>query len=319
MKTLAAIIVLLLACSASLGQTLHVITPDPNLPSEVFSGNVKVRPARIRPGTNPSVLVTIDDSDFFVQQQYIDFLNRMPDSPGFAFWNGQITNCKADAGCVDVMRVNTSAAFYLSIEFQQTGYLVERIYKASYGDAIGTSTFGGLHQLAVPIVRLDEFLPDTKQIGQNVIVNKPGWQDLLETNKQNFVAAFVTRARFTTAYPANMAASAFVDTLNQNAGSPLSPAKRDQLVNNLAAQTMSRADVLRAVAEDNSFSTAEFSRAFVLMQYFGYLRRDPNSGNDADHSGYDFWLRKLDQFKGNFNDAEMVKAFILSAEYRNRF
>ena len=79
------------------------------------------------------------------------------------------------------------------------------------------------------------------------------------------------------------------------------------------------ADVLRAIAEDSTFSTAEFSRAFVLMQYFGYLRRDPNSGNDSDHSGYDFWLRKLDQFNGNFNDAEMVKAFIRSAEYRNRF
>jgi len=57
----------------------------------------------------------------------------------------------------------------------------------------------------------------------------------------------------------------------------------------------------------------------VLMQYFGYLRRDPNQGPDTDFAGYDFWLNKLDRFNGNFVDAEMVKAFISSAEYRQRF
>ena len=57
----------------------------------------------------------------------------------------------------------------------------------------------------------------------------------------------------------------------------------------------------------------------MLMQYFGYLRRDPNQSPDTDFAGYDFWLNKLDRFNGNFVDAEMVKAFISSAEYRQRF
>jgi hypothetical protein len=79
-----------------------------------------------------------------------------------------------------------------------------------------------------------------------------------------------------------------------------------------------RATALRAVAEDADLRTAEFNRAFVLMQYFGYLRRNPNDAPDADFSGYNFWLNKLNSFGGNFVNAEMVKAFILSGEYRHR-
>jgi len=55
------------------------------------------------------------------------------------------------------------------------------------------------------------------------------------------------------------------------------------------------------------------------MQYFGYLRRDPNTGPDTNFDGYHFWLNKLNDFNGNFVNAEMVKAFILSGEYRKRF
>jgi hypothetical protein len=110
------------------GQTLRVVTSDPNLPSELFYGNVKVKPLRVRPGTNPPQIITIDDSDFYVQQQYVDFLNRMPDASGFAFWNSNITNCAGNQACIDVARVNVSGDFYLSIEFQDTGYMVERLY-----------------------------------------------------------------------------------------------------------------------------------------------------------------------------------------------
>jgi len=77
--------------------------------------------------------------------------------------------------------------------------------------------------------------------------------------------------------------------------------------------------VLRAVAENAVLITSEFNRAFVLTQYFGYLRRDPNAAPDTDFSGYNFWLNKLDMFNGDFAQAEMVKAFIESTEYRHRF
>jgi len=76
---------------------------------------------------------------------------------------------------------------------------------------------------------------------------------------------------------------------------------------------------LRRVAENPMLNQQEKNIAFVLMQYFGYLRRNPNDPQDSDYSGYDFWLTKLNQFNGNFVNADMVQAFIDSGEYRGRF
>jgi hypothetical protein len=76
---------------------------------------------------------------------------------------------------------------------------------------------------------------------------------------------------------------------------------------------------VRQVAEDPDLYNAEFNRAFVLTQYFGYMRRNPNDAPDVDYTGYDFWLTKLNQFNGDYIAAEMVKAFISSTEYRQRF
>ncbi|HYX28575.1 MAG TPA: M12 family metallo-peptidase [Pyrinomonadaceae bacterium] len=266
------------------------------------------------PANNP-----IDTTDYFVKQQYADFLNRPADAGGLAFWSNQINQCGADANCTSAQRVNTSGAFFLSIEFQQTGYLVERAYKTAFGDATGTSTFNGTHNLSVPIVRFNEFLADQQSIASGVIVNQGDWQTTLENNKVAFFNNFVQRQRFTNAYPSNMLPTDFVHTLNVNAGSPMSLAEETQEAAALAAGSKTRARVVRDVAEHQNLAKAELNRAFVLMQYFGYLRRNPNDPPDSDYTGYDFWLTKLNQFNGDFNAAEMVKAFITSSEYRKRF
>ena len=265
------------------------------------------------PGAN-----AIDDSSIFVRQHYHDFLNREPDAAGLAFWTNEIESCGTNATCREVKRINVSGAFFLSIEFQETGYLVERLYKSAYGDATGNSTFQSPHTLPVPIVRLNEFLADTQEIGRGVVVGQPGWEQQIENNKVAFIASFVQRQRFTNALGASSNAQ-FVDTLNANAGSPLSQGERDQLVADLNNSAKTRAQVLRAIAEHPGLVSAEFNRAFVLMQFFGYLRRNPDDPQDHDHSGYDFWLTKLNQFGGSFQNAEMVKAFITSDEYRHRF
>jgi len=262
---------------------------------------------------------SIDDAQNYVCQHYHDFLNRQPDAAGLQFWTNQITACGTDQACIETRRINVSASFFLSIEFQDTGYLVERIYKAAYGDAAGNSTFPSAHQLAVPVVRLNEFLSDTQEIGQGVIVGQGNWQQQIENNKQAFTASFIQRSRFTSAFPLSLTATQFVDLLNANAGNPLSSSERNQLVIDLSTSAKTRAQVLRAVAEDSDLNSAESNRAFVLMQYFGYLRRHPNDRPDSDHTGYDFWLTKLNQFNGNYINAEMVKAFITSIEYRQRF
>jgi uncharacterized repeat protein (TIGR01451 family) len=272
----------------------------------VFLGDAKEAVVRITDDdaaaspSNPA-----DASEFFVRQHYADFLNREPDAPGLQFWTNEIEQCGADAQCREVKRVNVSAAFFLSIEFQETGYLVYRLHQAAYGTG--------------EKLRLKTFLKDTREIGRNVVVGVTGWEDRLEANKRAFVDDFVTRPEFQWAYPLTMPPALVVDSLNANTGGSLTQTERDALAAGLASGSLTRAAVLRAVAENAAFSRRETNRAFVLMQYFGYLRRSPADPPDSDFSGWQFWLGKLDEFNGNYIQAEMVKAFISSDEYRKRF
>ena len=259
----------------------------------------------------------IDEAGYFVRQHYIDFLNREPDAPGLAHWSNEILQCGANPGCVEIKRINVSAAFYLSIEFQETGFLVYRLYKAANGDVTGFSDIDGHHSLPVPSVQFNEFLADSRRIGEGIVVGQPGWAEALEANKQKFIDEFLQRIRY--AGLTGLTPAKFVDTLNANAGNPMSAGERDQLVADLSFGIKTQAQVLRAVVEDVDLVNAEKNRAFVLMQYFGYLRRNPNENPDSDHTGYDHWLRKLNDFGGNFVNAEMVKAFLNATEYRERF
>ena len=236
----------------------------------------------------------IDSAGFFVRQHYLDFLGREPDESGFNFWSDQILACGSDAACVERRTINVSAAYFLSIEFQETGGLVDGLYRASYGRR--------------PMYA--EFMPDTSVVAQGVIVGNGDWAGQLASNKQAFIEAWMQRTAFRAAYD-GLTNSAYVAALISHAGG--FNGDRDLLVSGLNQGSLSRAAVLRAVVENEGFVNAKRNEAFVMMQYFGYLRRDP------DESGYAFWLNKLSEFNGNFERAEMVKAFIVSGEYRNRF
>jgi subtilisin family serine protease len=245
-------------------------------PDTVLSGNV------------------IDTADYFVRQHYLDFLGREPDESGFTFWSDQILSCGSDVACRERRTINVSAAYFLSIEFQQTGGLVDGLYRASFNRP---PTFG-------------EFMPDTAIVAHDVIVGRGDWAQILEANKQAFVAAWVDRLGFRAAYD-GLSNAAFVDTLIAHTDVSFD-GNRDALVSALDGGT-SRAVVLRQIVENDGFTRAKANRMFVMMEYFGYLRRDP------DEAGYQFWLNKLNQFGGNFEQAEMVKSFIVSGEYRDRF
>jgi hypothetical protein len=190
------------------------------------------------PGTNPN-LNLIDDARFLVQQHYVDFLNREPDASGLNFWTNEITSCGGDEQCVELKRINVSAAFFLSIEFQETGYFVYRVHKAAYGN---------LPTSSIP-VRHSEFLPETREVAQGVVVGKPGWEQLLESNKRSFVGEFDGESdRFTSAYPASMTPSQFVDTLFANAGVMPSTNDRSLAINEFGSATTTGNLVARAVA-----------------------------------------------------------------------
>jgi hypothetical protein len=190
------------------------------------------------------------------------------------------------------------------------------MYKAAYGDAKEKST-----GLPVPIVRRAELTTDSAIVGQGVVVNSPGWEQKLDANKQTYSLAFVQRQRFIDAYPPDLAPDQLVAKLNLNTGNVLTQDETNALVAELSMDpsAIGRAKVLLKIAENSLFDGREKNRAFVLMQYFGYLRRDPDGTPDSNYSGYQFWLSKLGQFGGDFMQAEMVKAFIQSTEYRQRF
>ena len=250
-----------------------------------------------------------DDARFFVRQHYRDFLGREPDDAGLQFWTNNIESCGADQQCRTARRIDTSAAFFLSIEFQQTGYLVYRAYQAAYG--------------RMPR-RAEEFLFDSRIIGDGVVVGQAGWEQKLEANKQAFFAEFVARDQFAAQYPRSLSPAQFVAALGVNAGGVLSADDVSAAVTEFggasdSADTGARARALRRVAESRALYEREFNRAFVLMQYFGYLQRNPDDPPDHNLDGLNFWLSKLNSFGGDYQKAEMVRAFIESAEYRTRF
>jgi uncharacterized repeat protein (TIGR01451 family) len=249
------------------------------------------------PAANP-----IDGSQFFVRQHYHDFLNREPDSAGLQFWTNEIESCGADAQCREVKRINVSAAFFLSIEFQETGYLVYRLYQESYRRQ----------------PRYNEFIPDVQEIGRGIIVVQGDWQARLAANRLSFADAWVARTAFKNIFD-GLSNADYVNKLYSNAGVTPSADERDALAAALGSGAKTRSRVLLDVADNAAFRQGEVNRAFVLMEYFGYLRRNPDDPPDADRSGYDFWLAKLNSFGGDFVRAELVKAFISSIEYRRRF
>jgi hypothetical protein len=244
----------------------------------------------------------IDATTFFVEQQYRDFLGREADDSGLGYWSSEIAKCEGDAGCVNARRVNTSGAFFLSIEFQETGYTLYRFNKASFG--------------VMP--RRNDFLVRMQAIAQGVVVGQDGWPARLAANKAAAAEAWVARADFRQLYD-SLSNAQYVDALFNNAGVVPAEVERVALAQGLDSGRETRATVLSKVADNAEFKRKEQNPAFVLMQYFGYLHRNPDEGRDSDLSGFNFWLRKLEDNAGDFHKAEMVRAFIEASEYRDRF
>ena len=225
-----------------------------------------------------------------MQQQYIDFLGRMPDSGGFANWNATLQNCPnggfGENLNPDCDRVHVSAGFYQSIEFQGRGYFAYRFYDAALGRR--------------PLYT--EFIPDMQKVGG---AQSPQQE---EASKVQYINDFVLRPEFKAIYDGTTN-QGYVDKLEQTAGVTV-PNKAD-LVAALNGGTQTRAQVLRTFIETAQVFNKFFNRGFVTMQYFGYLRRDP------DTIGFANWVNTLNADPSNFR--HMIFGFIFSEEYRNRF
>jgi len=240
----------------------------------------------------------LDNPQFFVHQQYHDFLNREPDAAGFAYWTSQITQCNGDPVCEHNRRIDVAAAFFISQEFQQSGFFIQGFYRASLGRRPAFSEFNTDHNEVV------------------------GGSDL-ESSKVSFANAFVQRAEFLSRYPASLDGPGFINalaaTVQQNSGVDLSGQRAaltadfiDCVSNGAAPPATCRARSIREIVELPVFAQAEYNRAFVLAEYFGFLHREPDAG------GYEFWLNVLDNRQpGNYRG--MVCSFITSIEYQMHF
>jgi Tol biopolymer transport system component len=234
-----------------------------------------------RPRVNP-----IDDAQFFVRQHYLDFLNRAPDQGGLDYWTSQITGCGNDLVCVIKRRNGVSAAFFIESEFQVTGFYVYRLHKAAFG--------------VLPLRQA--FISDRSRV-----VAGP----TLEADKIALANDFVMRDAFLARYPLTQTPEQFVNLLFDTAGLFPFTAERQRLAQDMR-NGKTRAQVLMEVIEFQEFKNKEFNSAFVLMQYFSYLGRDPEPG------GFAFWLNVLNNQQPN-NFLGMVCAFITSQEYQERF
>jgi uncharacterized repeat protein (TIGR01451 family) len=246
-------------------------------------------------------------SPFFVRLQYLDFLAREPDTGGFNAWLNLLNGC-ADVNNIDPNapsagcdRIHVSDSFFGSQEFQLKGLYVFRFYKVAFN-------------------RLPQY---TEIVSDMRSVTGATGAEVFQ-KKANFAVAFTGRQEFLTTYQ-TQTNSAFVATLlgryNLSSIRTPNPAAPDgtqkvtltsaDLINALDAQTLTRAQVLRAVADSEEAFVNEFNQAYVAMQYYGYLRRTP------DTAGYNAWLNYLNAHP---TDARtMVNGFMNSQEYRLRF
>ena len=242
----------------------------------------------VTPDSNP-----LENPEFFVRQQYLDFLGREPEQSGLDFWSSQLRNCGEDVQCVRARRTDIAGEFYIAQEFQESGLFIHDLYQGALGRRPAYAEYS---------------------VDRRSVVGGPQ----LEAAKAAFAAGFVERAEFTARYPAGLSADNFVDSLLQNvlstSGIDFSGERANLLAlyHNGTSATESRSLVLRSVTESTQFQQSQYNPAFVLMEYYGYLGRNP------DAQGFAFWLNVLNNGDRN-NYRGMVCSFITSAEYQRRF
>lgn len=246
--------------------------------------------------TTPATTNPADSTNFFVIQQYADFLSRTADSAGLSFWANSIDSCGADPECLHNRRVAVADAFFFEKEFHDTAAYVYLIHKASFGT----------------IPKYSQFITDRARVTASAS---------LDERQTNFAVAFTTRAAFIERYPLLLSGPEFVDSILENVlvstGVDLST-ERDNLLaayNSGSDQAHGRGAVLKRIAQRQTFIDGQYNESFVVSQYFGYLRRDP----DAD--GLAFWLGRVNA--GPLRDQGIQQAmacsFITSNEYQTRF
>ncbi len=267
--------------------TISINTPVGATLGPVSSVTIAIQDNETTNGANP-----LSNAAFFVEQHYIDFLGRNPEPAGKQAWINILNGCPPsgiDGNGNHCDRIEVSAGFFRSPEFQDRGYFIYRFY----------SSVG-----AIPLY--DQFMPDFGRVSGFLSAQQ------LEANKVAFVNDFMARSAFQTRYASTFSnPTAYVDALLQTVGLPSHPTRGTWISYlNTSNTSQRRGDVLRGLVESQQVYDKYYREAFVIMQYFGYLRRT------ADAS-YLQWIDTMNQTNGDYRI--MINGFLNSAEYRRRF
>ena len=248
----------------------------------------------IDPGVALSAANPVDDSRFFISQQYADLVGHEPDQMTVDRLMGQLNACNSRSECLRARRVEISTSLLVENELNSTGVFLYGLYSTAFA-------------------RLPRFAE--LETDRAVITSQ---RSELEAVRFALASAFVERAEFKRKFPATMKAAEFVNSLiallAQTSGVDFS-SDRSLLISLLDDATNGRAMVLTRLASDQRVVDANYNHALVLFQYFTYLRRSP------DEAGYNAWVNTLKSKPLRDADAarSLVCNFIQSAEYQNRF
>jgi len=238
----------------------------------------------------PGAVNPIDTVPFFIRQQYLDFLNREPEPSGLADWLAIINNCPVGDTSCDYIQV--SSGFFRSAEFFDRTYYVYRFYETALGRKPSYDEYQ--HDIA----RLTGFLTTAE----------------LEQRKAEYAEEFSQRTDFKALYDSRADGDDYVNAIVATAG--VTPSNRTDVATRQGAHVITRGRALRELLETPEISQRFYNKAFVVVGYFAYLRRDP----DAQ---YLVWLDLLNNPPANrtYQDIyrEMIRGFIQSQEYRARF
>jgi uncharacterized repeat protein (TIGR01451 family) len=259
----------------------------------------------------------MDDAQQFVQQQYYDFLARVPDAGGLGFWTAQITGAGTDPIQLRNKRVDVSNAFFYELEYQQTGAYVFRLYRAAYGNN-------------QPFPNPDASNPtESNKLPSYLVFSRDRARVIgganLTQGQLDLANQFILRPEFIAKYSSSLDGPSFVDAILLNIKNNTAVDLTGQRAGLIALfNSGGRGAVIYRLADDNTttnpinnraFIDEEYNRAFVATQYFGYMRRD------ADIGGFLFWLDQVNRapLRDVPRQHAMVCSFITSGEYQLRF
>ena len=248
----------------------------------------------VDPGVSYSVSNPLDDHKFFVSQHYSDLIGREPDQPTIEKLNAQFSACGARSECLKARRLDLSTSLLVQNELPTSGLFLHALYTAGLGRR----------------PRFTEYETDRNVILSHNVEASDG--------RLAIALSFVQRPEFDKRYPSSLKATEFVDlllaTISQSTAVDLKN-ERAGLITLFDGTNGGRAAVLERAISQQRVIDAQYNQAFVMVQYFSYLRRDP------DDSGLNFWVNSLKNKPLRDPDSarSMVCAFLTSAEYQNRF